>query len=185
MRIPTLVKIVMITTFTTLCTVLTSPVGSSAIESPGMQISSPAFADGATIPQRYTCMGVEQSPPLTWSGVPTNAKTLGLIVVDPDAPSGAFEHWVVYNIPPQSTGLKEGKPKRLFPGGGEEGMNGAGKMGYFGPCPPPGKVHHYHFRLFALDKNLDLGLQPDAKSVRDAMNGHTIMTAEMVGIFSR
>ena len=171
--------------FASILTVLLASVSTLAADQPAMQLSSPAFAEGATIPERYTCSGAEQSPPLTWSGVPANAKTLALIVIDPDAPSGAFEHWVVYNIPPQSTGLKEGKPKRLFPGGGEEGMNGAGKMGYFGPCPPPGKVHHYHFRLFALDKNLDLGLQPDAKSVRDAMNGHTILTAETVGIFSR
>lgn len=178
-RIPNWFPLVVIVTLIGLA-MSASSVGA---QGPPMQIKSPAFAEGATIPERYSCSGAEQSPPLTWSGIPANAKTLALIIVDPDAPSGAFEHWVVYNIPPTSSGLKEGKPKRLFPGGGEEGMNGAGKMGYFGPCPPPGKVHHYHFRLFALDKNLTLGLQPDAKSVRDAMNGHIIMTAETVGTY--
>ena len=161
------------------------PASGIAADASSLELSSSAFANGAAIPTQYTCNGAAESPPLAWSGVPENAKSLALIVEDPDAPSGNFVHWVVYNIPATKTGMTGKKPGRLFPGGGEEGMNGAGKMGYFGPCPPPGSQHHYHFKLFALDKNLNLGLQPDAKSVRDAMSGHVVANAEFVGIFTR
>ena len=161
------------------------PASGIAADASSFQLSSSAFANDAVIPAQYTCNGAQESPPLAWTGVPENAKSLALIVEDPDAPSGNFVHWVVYNIPATKRGMTGKKPGRLFPGGGEEGMNGAGKMGYFGPCPPPGSPHHYHFKLFALDKNLNLGLQPDAKSERDAMKGHIVASAEFVGIFSR
>jgi Raf kinase inhibitor-like YbhB/YbcL family protein len=161
------------------------PVSGIAADASSLQLSSSAFANGAVMPVQYTCNGANESPPLEWSGVPTNAKSLALIVEDPDAPSGSFVHWVVYDIPPAKKGMTGKKPGRLFPGGGEEGMNGAGKMGYMGPCPPPGTPHHYHFNLYAIDKNLNLGLQPDAKSVRDAMQGHVVASTEFVGIFGR
>ncbi len=161
------------------------PISAYADDAVTMRISSPAIADGATIPVQFTCSGIDQSPPLTWTDVPPETKSLALLVEDPDAPSGTFIHWVVYDIPPTMGGLNQGKASRPFPGGGEEGMNGFGKMGYKGPCPPPGKPHHYHFKLFALDKNLNLGLEPDAQSVRDAMQGHVKASAEFVGIFSR
>ena len=174
-----------VTALLVLFTVSAIPASGIAADVSSLQLSSPAFANGAVIPTQYTCNGAGESPPLAWSGVPENAKSLALVVEDPDAPSGNFVHWVVYNIPAAKKGMTGKKPGRLFPGGGEEGMNGAGKMGYFGPCPPPGSPHHYHFELFALDKILNLGLQPDAKSVRDAMKGHVVSNTESVGIFGR
>ena len=174
-----------LTALLVLFTVWAIPALGIAADTSSLQLSSSAFGNGTVIPMQYTCNGAEESPPVAWIGVPGNAKSLALIVEDPDAPSGNFVHWVVYNIPPSEQGLTGKKPGRLFPGGGEEGMNGAGKMGYFGPCPPPGSPHHYHFKLFALDKSLNLGLQPDAKSVRDGMKGHVIASTELVGMFGR
>ena len=144
-----------------------------------LQIKSPVVSDGAIIPTEFTCTGGNQSPPLSWSGVPQGTKSLVLLIEDPDAPGGTFVHWVVYDIAPDSTGFKAGAAD------GKEGVNSAGRAAYMGPCPPPGKPHHYHFRLFALDTNLNLGATPDAQAVRDAMNEHVIGSAELVGIFGR
>ena len=144
-----------------------------------LQISSSAIADGATIPPEYTCDGGNQAPPLSWSGVPQGTKSLALLLDDPDAPAGTFVHWVVYDISPNSGGLHPGTAD------GKEGANGMGHAAYMGPCPPPGKPHHYHFRLFALDADLDLEANPNAQAVRGAMTGHIIESAELVGIFGR
>jgi Raf kinase inhibitor-like YbhB/YbcL family protein len=144
-----------------------------------LQISSPVLSDGATIPTQFTCSGTNQSPPLSFSGIPPGAKSLVLLIEDPDAPSGTFVHWVVYDILPSSTDLKPG----IAPG--KEGANSMGKDAYMGPCPPPGPPHHYHFRLFALDTNLSLEAGPTAQAVRAAMNGHILESAELVGIFGR
>ncbi len=155
------------------------PSGILAAEPSQLQITSPAIAEGATIPTQFTCSGAGQSPPLSWSGVPQGAKSLALIVEDPDAPAGTFVHWVVYDIPPTSEGFKAGGSE------GKEGANSAGSDRYLGPCPPPGSPHHYHFRLFALDSRIAFGRKADAQSLREAMNAHVIQSAELVGIFGR
>ena len=144
-----------------------------------LQMSSPAVSDGGTIPTEYTCDGRNQSPPLSWSGVPPDTKSLALTIEDPDAPSGTFVHWMVYDIPRGSNGFKAGVVD------GKEGMNSAGRPAYMGPCPPPGPPHHYHFSLFALDSNLIVGAEPTAQALRDAMKGHVIESAELIGTFGR
>lgn len=152
---------------------------SIAADASGFRIASSAFADGEDIPARFTCSGAGHSPPLAWSRIPKGTASLVLIVEDPDAPSGAFIHWVVYDIPPGSRGFKEGKVE------GKDGPNSIGKDTYMGPCPPPGNPHHYHFRLFALDTNLNLGADPNAQALKDAMAGHVKQSADLVGMFGR
>jgi Raf kinase inhibitor-like YbhB/YbcL family protein len=152
---------------------------SIAADASKLQINSPVVSEGATIPTEFTCSGANQSPALSWNGVPPSTKSLALILADPDAPSGTFVHWVVYDIPPSSLGFKAGAVD------GKDGLNSAGRAAYMGPCPPPGKPHHYHFSLFALDSNLNLEAKPDAQALRGAMNGHVIQSAELVGIFGR
>ena len=145
----------------------------------GMTITSSAFRDGAPIPPRFTCSGANVSPPLQWSGVPSGAKSLALILDDPDAPAGTFVHWVLYDIRPGLKGFEEGHFD------GHPGANGLAKPAYMGPCPPPGAPHHYHFRLFALDADLNLDEVPTAAQLRDAMAGHVKESAELVGTFAR
>lgn len=160
-------------------TVSMLPASCIAADASKLQIGSPVVSEGATIPTQFTCSGADQSPPLSWSGVPQGTKSLALLVEDPDAPNGTFVHWVVYDISPSSHGFKPGAAD------GKEGVNSAGEAAYMGPCPPPGKPHHYHFRLFALDTNLSLAANPNAQAVRDAMSGHVKESAELVGIFGR
>jgi Raf kinase inhibitor-like YbhB/YbcL family protein len=159
----------------------------SRVEAGGkLALSSRAFSSGSTIPIQYTCGGDNQSPPLHWSGVPTGARSLALIVKDPDAPGGTFIHWVIYNIPPDRSSLPKGVPgKDNIPGGGEQGLNGRDETGYHGPCPPPGRPHHYHFQLYALDKKLDLKPGASARQVEDAMGKHVLAETDMVGMFGR
>jgi Raf kinase inhibitor-like YbhB/YbcL family protein len=145
-----------------------------------LQISSTGWANGETIPKQFTCSGADHSPPLAWSGVPQGAKSLALLVDDPDAPGGTFVHWVVYNIPVSTVGFTQESSE------GKEGINSTGKVGYMGPCPPPGTPHHYHFRLFALDTaTINPGAMADADGVREGMRGHVKGNAELVGIFGR
>ena len=149
-------------------------------------LSSPAIAPGAKIADDYSCTGADRSPALTWSNTPQSTKTFALVVQDPDAPVGTFIHWVAYNIPAGVTSLPAGVPQTAeIPGGGKNGINGFDHIGYNGPCPPPGKVHHYHFRLFALDSTLPLGDKADAAALESAMKGHVVGTAELVGTFER
>ncbi len=115
-----------------------------------MDLTSPSFAHHEDIPEKYTVDGENISPPLEIRGVPEKAQSLALIVQDLDAPIGIFTHWVVWNIPADTTRIEEGQA----PPGAEEGMNGFGNVGYAGPCPPSGR-HRYRFRLFALDSMLD------------------------------
>ena len=122
-----------------------------------MQLTSTAFTNGAPIPARYTCEGKDLSPPLRWSGVPAGAKSLALIADDPDAPVGTWVHWVLYDLPPSLAELSEDVPKtQTIAGGARQGLNDFRRPGYGGPCPPPGKPHRYFFKLYALDKPLEL-----------------------------
>jgi Raf kinase inhibitor-like YbhB/YbcL family protein len=159
-----------------------------AQEPANLTISSPAFAAGASIPAKYSCKNPEAgSPPLQWRGVPKNAKSLVLIVKDPDAPSGTFIHWVVYNLPSTLTGLAEHMPTaEKLPNGAFQGVNGTDHTGYMGPCPPSGSApHHYRFQLSALDTKLDLKPGASADEVEHAASGHKMAAGELVGTFAR
>ena len=150
------------------------------------EITSAVVTPGATIPPENTCTGADSSPPLGWSGAPAGTKSFALIVADPDAPSGVFYHWIAYNIPASSTGFpaKVARTAEISEGG-TQGVNSFGTLGYKGPCPPHGKPHHYHFRLFALGIKLDLHAGANAQELEAAMQGHTLATAALVGTFQR
>jgi Raf kinase inhibitor-like YbhB/YbcL family protein len=155
-------------------------------DSPNLSIHSPDFAANERIPVTYTCSGDNKSPELAWSGVPASTKTLALLVRDPDAPMGSYVHWVVFNLPASVSGLPAAVPTTpTIVGGGEQGFNGRGVSGYQGPCPPPGRVHHYHFKLYALDTSLNLPESATAAQVEQAVTGHVIASGELVGTFSR
>ena len=150
-----------------------------------MQISSSAFTEGALIPRRYTCDAENVSPPLEWTGVPPEAQSLALIVDDPDAPSGTFIHWVLFDLPAGSTGLPEGlKAQTALEGGGLQGTNSFRKAGYGGPCPPGG-THRYFFRLYALDARLSLASGAGAREVQAAMKDHVLAEAALMGRYKR
>lgn len=144
-----------------------------------MQIQSSAFADGEKIPTKYTCDGENISPPLIWSGAPQDTKSQVLILDDPDAPSGTFVHWLSYGIPAATTSLAEGAQA------GVQGQNSARKQGYSGPCPPKGPAHHYYFKIYALDTNLDLKSGATMKDVENAMASHILAQGQMIGLYSR
>jgi Raf kinase inhibitor-like YbhB/YbcL family protein len=149
-------------------------------------LSAPAFDPGGQIPSRYTCDGADQSPALTWHGGPSGTKSFALIVDDPDAPAGTWVHWVVYDLPAETTALPEGVVKSdALPNGGKQGSNDFRKVGYNGPCPPPGKPHRYFFKLYALDG--PIGLQPRATKtqVLRAIEGHVLGQTEMIGTYKR
>jgi Raf kinase inhibitor-like YbhB/YbcL family protein len=150
------------------------------------QISSSVIVPGDPIPAEYTCAGADLSPPLSWTGAPAGTKSFALIVADPDAPSGVFFHWVAYNLPVSSTGLPAAVARTAeLSDGGTQGVNSFGTIGYKGPCPPRGKPHHYHFRLFALDTKLDLRAGAGAKELEAAIKGHTLASTDLVGTFQR
>ena len=145
-------------------------------------LRSPAFADDATIPKRYSCDGNGVSPPLAWTGVPAGARSLALLMEDPDAPGGTFVHWTLYSLPPGTRRLAEGK----VPAGARQGENSFGDSAYGGPCPPEGKgAHRYVFTLYALrDTELpDAGAKPEA--VRGAIAGHALARGTLTGRFAR
>ena len=122
-----------------------------------MTITSTAFTECDPIPSKYTCDGEDLSPPLVWTGVPSGAKSLALITDDPDAPVGAWTHWMLFNMPASLSGLSEGIPKNpIVEGIGTQGNNDFRKTGYNGPCPPKGKAHRYFLKLYALDTTLNL-----------------------------
>jgi len=154
-----------------------------------LELHSPAFGHEAEIPRRYTCDGDDVSPPLLWSGVPEGARSLALVVDDPDAPDPAaprmtWVHWVLYNLPPGSGGLAEGLGPGELPEGALEGLNDWGRTGYGGPCPPVGR-HRYFHKLYALDVMLpDLG-EPKKAELEQVIQGHVLGRAEIIGTFRR
>jgi Raf kinase inhibitor-like YbhB/YbcL family protein len=150
-----------------------------------IKLESSAFKDGQSIPKQYTCDGVNISPPLEWSGVPKNGKTLAIICDDPDAPAGTWVHWVVYNLPADDMGLIENTPATdKLTGGGLQGKNDFGKIGYGGPCPPSG-THRYFFKLYALDAETDLKPGATKSDLLKAMEGHIVAQGELMGTYSR
>jgi Raf kinase inhibitor-like YbhB/YbcL family protein len=160
--------------------------GSSSYAQSGFSLTSTAFTAGNTIPVANSCSGNNDSPALSWSGAPAGTKSFVLILSDPDAPHGTFIHWVAFDIPGSATTLAAGVPHvDEIPGGGQQGMNSAAKIGYIGPCPPPGKVHHYHFTLYALNSTINLPKGASLTAVKSAMEVHVIGKTELVGTFSR
>ena len=155
-------------------------------DSQTIQISSPAFTAGQPIPAEFTCQGANRSPELKWNGVPTGARSLALLVEDPDAPSGTFTHWVLANISPTTSGLEAGMPTDAnVLSGAIQGTNGGGRTGYMGPCPPAGKPHHYIFTLYAVDQVLNLNGTPSKAAVLAALKGHILATGQLIGTFQR
>ena len=143
-----------------------------------LTVKSPAFEHHGQIPKKYSCDGQGINPPLTIEGTPKEAKTLVLIMDDPDAPMGTFDHWVVWNIPP--TTMKIGEDTHP----GVEGLNGAQENGYTGPCPPGG-THRYFFKVYAIDSELGLSQNSKKKDVEVAIQRHIIAKGELVGLYSR
>jgi Raf kinase inhibitor-like YbhB/YbcL family protein len=153
---------------------------------PTIQLNSSAFAADATIPIAQTCDGKNLSPALTWADVPPETQSLALIVEDPDAPLKPFTHWVLYDLPPTTRQLPAGLPAQPFlTTGGGHGKNDFKRYGYGGPCPPKGSTHRYVFRLYALDKLLDLPAGATKAEVLEAMTGHVKATGELLGKYSR
>ena len=144
-----------------------------------MALTSPAFNDGEPIPERFSCDGDDISPELDWFGIPEGTTSLALVMDDHDAPGGTWVHWVLYNLPMDLTGLREG-----MTGVGLDGTNSWGRTGYGGPCPPSG-THRYFFQLYALDINLDLEPGADKAALLNAIEGHILGQAELMGTYSR
>jgi hypothetical protein len=153
-----------------------------------MQITSSSFTHQGAIPAKYTCEGSDTSPPLAWSGVPSSAKSLALIVDDPDAPDPkapkmTWVHWVLYDVPPTTSSVAEGGSRSL-PSGARDGLNDWKRTGYGGPCPPIGR-HRYFFKLYALDTVLPDLRTPSKAELLKAMEGHVVGTAELVGTYQK
>ncbi|WP_155837565.1 YbhB/YbcL family Raf kinase inhibitor-like protein [Herminiimonas sp. CN] len=155
----------------------------------GLTLTSPAFSAGGDIPVIHTCDGSDVSPPLSWSGLPPGTKSLALIVDDPDAPDPAapqrtWVHWVLYNIPPNASGLAQGVAPHALPAGAREGLNDWQRSGYGGPCPPIGS-HRYFHKLYALDTILPGSGKPTKRALESAMRGHVIAQTELIGLYRR
>lgn len=151
-----------------------------------LQIKSPDFASGSTIPKQFTCSGADISPALEWADPPAKTQSFALITDDPDAPIGTFTHWVVYDLPASLRSLPQNFPKAdETADGSRQGRNDFANIGYNGPCPPPGKPHRYFFRLYALDAKLNLKSGASKKEVERAIEGHLLAAGETMGRFSR
>jgi Raf kinase inhibitor-like YbhB/YbcL family protein len=150
------------------------------------QLSSAAFSNGGTIPKNYTCDGPDISPPLSWSGAPAQTESFALIADDPDAPAGTWVHWVLYNAPASAKEVSDGvKKNEQLADGTLQGRNDFRKIGYGGPCPPPGKPHRYFFKLYALDTKLSLKAGASKSDVESAMKGHVLAQAELMAKYGR
>ncbi len=149
-------------------------------------ITSGGFADGEAIPSKFTCDGENISPQLSWTHAPVGTKSLALIADDPDAPAGTWTHWVLLDLPASATELSEGQPQTgELPGGGVQGKNDFGKIGYGGPCPPPGNPHRYFFKLYALSSNLSLQPGASKQDLEHAMEGYVLAETQIVGTYKR
>ena len=151
-----------------------------------LSVSSPSFSNGGAIPKKFTCDGPDVSPQLSWTDPPAETKSSALLVDDPDAPVGNWNHWVAWNLPPTLRALPEGLSKDgHLSDGTQQGLNDFRKAGYNGPCPPPGKPHRYYFKLFALDTKLNLKPTASKKELEAAMKGHILAPAEWMGRYGR
>lgn len=177
---------------TVLCLVVMLLVGCKYREQPlkegemALTVSSSAFKEGDRIPAKYTCQGQDVSPPLAWGEPPAGTQSVALIVDDPDAPGGVFTHWVLFNIPPDSRELPEAVPIQAeLASGALQGKTDFGRIGYGGPCPPPGRPHRYQFTLYALDKPLGLEGGASKKQLLSAMEGHILAQGQLTGTYQR
>jgi Raf kinase inhibitor-like YbhB/YbcL family protein len=143
-----------------------------------LRIKSSAFEHNGSIPEKYTCDGEDVNPPLTIEGIPEGTQSLALIMDDPDAPMGTWDHWVVWNMPSASKEIRENSVP------GVEGMNDFRKHSYGGPCPPRG-THRYSFKVYALDTKLNIGASSRKKDLEKAMQGHILAKGELIGRYSR
>ena len=159
--------------------ILLAAIASFAAGGTKMKITSSAFQQGGNIPSKFSCDGANTNPPLQISDVPPEAKGLVLIVDDPDAPSGLFTHWAIWNISPQTSTIAEGSAPK-----GVQGTNDFGKSGYGGPCPPSG-AHRYYFKIFALDRELGLPSGAKRSQLDTAMKGHVVAQGELMGRYAR
>jgi Raf kinase inhibitor-like YbhB/YbcL family protein len=148
-----------------------------------LNLATNAFLDTGALPVLYTCDGKDVSPELSWTNTPPKTKSYALIVSDPDAPSGTFYHWVVFNIPSTTTELTEGTT--ALPKNALVGKNSEGEKKYSGPCPPKGSAHTYHFTLYALDSTLALPEGSDGKEMMDNMKNHIISKSDLTAVYSR
>ena len=151
-----------------------------------LTISSPSFPNGGDIARQFTCDGADISPQLSWTEPPVGTKSFALLVDDPDAPVGNWNHWAMWNMPSTLRALPEGVSKTAhLPDGSVQGLNDFHKPGYNGPCPPPGKAHRYYFKVFALDTSLDLKPTAGKHQLETAMKGHILAQAEWMGRYRR
>jgi Raf kinase inhibitor-like YbhB/YbcL family protein len=151
-----------------------------------IQMTSPVFKEGETIPEKYTCEGDDLSPPLAWSQLPEQTKSVALVCEDPDAPRGMWVHWVFYGLPPDSTSLPEAVPAdTVLTTQAKQGKNSWGRIGYGGPCPPPGPAHRYFFKLYALDIETTLPQGATRKDLLQAMEGHIVAEGQLMGRYKR
>lgn len=151
-----------------------------------IRLTSSVFSNEASIPVDYTCDGKNMSPPLMWQNLPSTTKSLAITLDDPDAPSGIFVHWLLYNQPAQTNNLPLDIPATdTLPNGARQGANSYGNVGYGGPCPPHGATHRYIFKIYALDVVLDLEPGAVRRMLISAMDGHILDEGELVGVYSR
>ncbi len=151
-----------------------------------MELKTTSFEPGGFIPKRFTCQGTNVSPALAWSDPPAGTQRFAIIEDDPDAPSGTFVHWLVYDLPAGSRRLPEAlSGNDQLAGGGQQGTNDFSRIGYSGPCPPPGNTHRYFIRLYALDAPTSLPPAATRKELDNAMQGHILAKAELMGRFKR
>jgi Raf kinase inhibitor-like YbhB/YbcL family protein len=151
-----------------------------------IQIKSTAFSEGEPIPVKHTCDGDDSSPPLTFSNIPPGAKSLVLICEDPDAPSGTFTHWILYDLPATVTELSGGvSTDETLSNSARQGKNDFKRVGYGGPCPPPNGPHHYFFRLYALDVALEVQPKATKDQITRAMEGHILGEGYLMGTYKR
>ncbi len=157
----------------------------SATSSGTLTLSVDSLSPGAALPEVHTCKGAMASPKVSWSGIPPGTKSLVLILEDPDAATGVFTHWLVYNIPPRSGELAQGQSNaKVLSNEAQQGESSNGQRGYYPPCPPPGSTHRYIFHLYALDWYLSLPTA-DRASINEALSGHTLAKTEFMTTFTR
>jgi Raf kinase inhibitor-like YbhB/YbcL family protein len=164
-------------------TILAGPGGGAAV---AFELKSPAFSEGDHIAKKHTCDGGDVSVPLEWSDPPPATKGFALIADDPDAPAGTWVHWVLYDLPAKTRRLDEGlSAKEAFPDGSMQGVNSFRRIGYGGPCPPPGRPHRYYFKLYALDKKTGLPPKATKAQLMEAIKNHTLEHVELMGRYGR
>lgn len=160
--------------------------GQAREETMSFEIASTAFSNGGMIPKKFTCDGPDVSPPLRWTGALAATRSFALIMDDPDAPVGTWVHWVLYNLPANTTELPEGVEKQeQLANGATQGRNDFRRIGYGGPCPPPGTPHRYYFKLYALDTKLSLKAGATKPELERAIKSHVLGESEVVGRYGR